>query len=150
MARAPDLHEAYLLIRDVALAVRLFQQDNVHCAGVTFTQFTILDHIARAHGELPLADLHGLLQVEKSTTTRLLGPLVDKGLIARAQGRDARAVLLVLTTAGRSTHDAFWRCLAANIGRALEGIDVATFEQVARSLRLFIHAVARGAHGTCG
>ncbi len=150
MTSAPDPREAFTLIRDVARAVRLFQQDNVHCAGVTFIQFTILDHVEHAGGELPLADLHGLLQVEKSTTTRLLEPLVDKGLVARAQGRDARAVRLVLTAAGRATHGDFWRCMAGNIERALVGIDRATFDDVAQALRLFTRAVAIGAGGTCG
>jgi DNA-binding MarR family transcriptional regulator len=42
---------------------------------VTFHQFLILDAVAARRG-LELAALHGILAVQKSTTTRLVTPLL--------------------------------------------------------------------------
>jgi len=53
-------------------------RDEAFCADVTFHQFLILDAVAKQK-EISLADLHKLLSVEKSTTTRLVAPLIGKG-----------------------------------------------------------------------
>lgn len=150
MHAGADVRELFTLMRDVARVTRLWQQDNVHCAGVTFIQFTILDHIDAAGGELPLSELHRLLSVEKSTTTRLVEPLVARGFAARAQGEDARSVRLVLTSAGREAHAEYWRCMAKSLRRAVAGVDRATYERVAEALRFFVRTVGRACEGGCG
>ncbi len=140
----PELREAYLLLRDVARVSRLFQQENVHCGGVTFVQFTILDHVAQAGGSLELADLHPLLAVEKSTTTRLIEPLVEKGYLVRvASPRDARAIRIELTAPGGAAHREYWSCLSQGLRRALEGLPKSRAAAVQRSVREFIGTVGR-------
>ena len=107
----PRDREMFGLLAELAKALRFCQQDQAFCEGVTFSQFIILDLTAQA-GRLGLADLHGYLGVEKSTTTRLIRPLVDRGLAARKRSaRDSRAVVLQLTEAGAAVHASVWDCL---------------------------------------
>ena len=67
------------ILQGCAREMRCCSQDETFFGAVTFNQFIILDLIAQKK-EMPLSDLHGLLAVEKSTTTRLLNPLIRKGL----------------------------------------------------------------------
>ncbi len=147
---ATRLREAYIMIRDIARVSRLFQQDSVFCGGITFQQFTILDLVRDAGGEIALADVHGLLSVEKSTTTRLVEPLVERGLLARAaSSSDARAVRLVLTSAGQVAHGEYWTCIAGRIRGAIKGISTKQFEAVKAALRLFVSAVGAASGDEC-
>ena len=152
MASSADLREAYELLRDVARVARLFQQDNVHCGGVTFVQFTILDHVEAAAGGLELARLHAALAVEKSTTTRLVEPLVEKGFLVRAPApHDARAIRLDLTAAGRAAHREYWACLSQGLRRAVDGLPRGRSAEVKRAVRLFVQTVGRlCGDGCCG
>ncbi|MBI4518816.1 MAG: MarR family transcriptional regulator [Deltaproteobacteria bacterium] len=144
MRRATDIRDAYVLMRDVARVARLFQQENVYCGGVTFLQFTILDHVNEGSNGLELAELHDLLAVEKSTTTRLIEPLIEKGFLLKVpSARDARAIRLGLTAAGKKAHKEYWECMAGNLGRAIAQIPAAQYEQVKEALRLFVRAVGR-------
>ena len=107
----PDLDRGLLeLIAELSRATRIFQQESVFCAGVTFSQFFILDQVAAGGGRLPLSELHSTLEVEKSTTTRLVAPLVKQGLIIRRRSRqDSRAVELSLTPPGRDVLKTVWQ-----------------------------------------
>ncbi|MCX6224781.1 MAG: helix-turn-helix domain-containing protein, partial [Bacteroidia bacterium] len=58
---------------------RFCRQDVAFCEGVTFHQFMILDALV-GKKEMQISELHKLLAVEKSTTTRLVNPLIKKGL----------------------------------------------------------------------
>ncbi|UCF56837.1 MAG: MarR family transcriptional regulator, partial [Deltaproteobacteria bacterium] len=69
----------FSLMSELARAVRCCQQEAVFCENVTFSQFFILDMVAEK-GKLKLSELHQILSVDKSTTTRLINPLVKQGL----------------------------------------------------------------------
>ena len=108
------------LVSELCQVVRFCRQDATFCQDVTFTQFLILDEIAKK-GELKMLDLHQILAVDKSTTTRLVNPLVRQGLIERRiSDHDSRAVNLRLTPAGRKVHKKVWLCLEGFVG-AIEG-----------------------------
>ena len=97
-------------------------RDEAFCEGVTFHQFMILDAVAKEK-ELHMADLHKLLSVEKSTTTRLVNPLIKKGLIRRDKAdHDSRAVKFTLTKDGRETHKKVLICLTAFFQKVLGNI----------------------------
>lgn len=150
MATKSELREAFELLRDVARVARLFQQDNVHCGGVTFVQFTILDHVDQAGGSLELARLHDALAVEKSTTTRLVEPLVDKGFLARTPApHDARAVRLEITAEGRAAHGEYWACLSKSLRHAVDGLPKARSAEVKRAVREFTQTVGRLCGDAC-
>jgi len=97
------------LIAELGRATRIFQQESIFCAGVTFTQYCILDQVAQAEGRLELSELHSILEVDKSTTTRLVAPLARLGLIQRQRSaRDSRVVELGLTKEGWETLTQVW------------------------------------------
>lgn len=82
------------------------------CADITFSQFIILDY-ARRPQPLCIGDLNVLLGVEKSTTSRLIKPLIDKGLLTRNQDpKDGRRFVLQVSPRGETVHDAVWTCFS--------------------------------------
>jgi len=92
--------ELFEIIMSFAREIRCCSRDEAICGGITFHQFVILDAVAKKKG-LDLADLHKVLAVEKSTTTRLVNPLLQKGLLKRDRSeRDSRAAKLTLTEEG--------------------------------------------------
>ena len=107
----PKDREILSLITGLTKAVRCCRQDEVFCEDVTFTQFLILDRIA-CHTELGMMRLHAELGVDKSTTTRLIAPLLRRGLIVRDRaGHDSRAAVLSLTAHGEAVYAKVWQCL---------------------------------------
>ena len=73
--------------------------------GLTVTQYAALVTLMRAQSALSVADLARRLQMDRTTTSRLVGPLVSSGLAARidvrTSGGDTRARPLQLTAKGR-------------------------------------------------
>lgn len=115
----PGDREILDLIMGLSKAVRCCRQDEVFCEDVTFTQFLILDLIA-CHTELGLLSLHADLGVDKSTTTRLVAPLLRRGLVVRGRaGHDSRAAVLTLTEQGQAVHAKVWQCLVGFV-RAIQ------------------------------
>lgn len=112
------------VIRRLIISLRSFQADSVFCGDITFNQFTILDHIF-ASGTLEMSELHRLLSVEKSTTTRMVEPLVVKGYIIKlASEHDSRAIKLQLTADGKKIHKEVWGCISGfmvNIENSIPG-----------------------------
>ena len=103
MAPSPD-QGLLEIIAEISRATRIFQQESVFCEGLTFNQFTILDLVLKAEGRLSLSELRERLEVEKSTVTRLVAPLIKRKLLARRRSRqDSRAAIICLTDQGRET-----------------------------------------------
>jgi DNA-binding MarR family transcriptional regulator len=122
-------------------ATRCCHQDEMFCQGVTYTQFVILDHIAR-QGVLKLTDLHGLLAVEKSTSTRLIQPLVEQGLVLKnASPTDSRAINLKLSDKGIGVHKEFWSCLKGFLDKVANEIPADIREDVINHVIMFNQAI---------
>ncbi|MDD5711133.1 MAG: MarR family winged helix-turn-helix transcriptional regulator [Smithellaceae bacterium] len=129
--------------------LRCCRQDGAFCEGVTFHQFIILDAVARKK-ELPMAKLHELLAVQKSTTTRLVGPLLSRGLVDRvAADHDSRAVKLVLTAAGAETHRAVWRCVTDFFRGVMANIPAEKRKETLEAVRTFSQALMKNPGGSC-
>ena len=135
--------DVLFLVSELCQVVRFCRQDAIFCEDVTFTQFLILDEIAKKD-ELKMLDLHKILAVDKSTTTRLVNPLVRQGLVERKiSDHDSRAVNLRLTPAGRKVHRKVWLCLEGYVG-AIEGrIPEKKKKLVYDAVKLFIDAVKK-------
>ena len=121
-----NCREIFEILMTLAREIRCCSRDEAICGGITFHQFVILDAVAKKKG-LDLADLHKILSVEKSTTTRLVNPLLQKGLLKRDRSeRDSRAAKLTLTEEGMEIHRKVWMCLGGffeNITRNVPKID---------------------------
>ncbi len=131
------------LIMDLSKAVRCCRQDEVFCEDVTFTQFMILDTIARKT-TLNMANLHDTLSVDKSTTTRLVAPLIRKGLVIRDRSdHDSRAAILKLTLQGKETHYKVWQCLLSFTRLVHSQIPEEKRDAVLESVRIFLGAMQK-------
>ncbi len=125
----------------MAQVTRCCRQDVAFCEGVTFHQFAILDAMAKEK-EIYMADLHKLLFVEKSTTTRLVDPLIKKGLVRREKADfDSRAAKLTLTAEGRATHKKVMKCLTDFLVRILGNIKADKRKDVLEAVKIFIEAI---------
>ena len=134
----------------MAQVTRCCRQDVAFCEDVTFHQFMILDAVAKKE-ELPMNDLHTILAVEKSTTTRLVNPLIAKGLLRRDKSRsDSRAVTLFLTPEGKKIHESVALCLTGFFQKITNNIPKEKRTDVLESIRIFINAIRHSAAGyTC-
>ncbi|MGZ3593410.1 MAG: MarR family winged helix-turn-helix transcriptional regulator [Syntrophales bacterium] len=131
------------LVSELCQVVRFCRQDAIFCEDVTFTQFVILDEIAKKK-ILKMLDLHRILAVDKSTTTRLVNPLVRQGLIERKiSDHDSRAVNLTLTPEGRRVHRKVWLCLEGFVHAIDEQIPSKGRKLVYEAVKLFIDAVKK-------
>jgi len=87
-------------LRRAARAVTQLYDAELMAAGITITQFGILNALANAKVATQGA-LGGMLSLDSTTLSRTLLPLVDSGWIERFQGSDRREHYLQLTAAGR-------------------------------------------------
>jgi DNA-binding MarR family transcriptional regulator len=120
---------------------RCCRQDVAFCEGVTFHQFMILDALA-IKKEMQISELHKLLAVEKSTTTRLVNPLIQKGLLRREKAQhDSRAATLILTEEGKKIHQKVSLCLSGFFLKVTKNIPREKSDQTLESIRVFIKAI---------
>lgn len=150
--RVPNKHrEMFSLLSDLSRAVRCCQQEAVFCENVTFTQFFILDRVS-IKGNLRQGELHEILSVEKSTTTRLVQPLVRQGLLTREKSRrDSRAINLKLTEKGKSVLEDVWDCLSRFVEGIRLGIPEKKRSEVYEAVKLFSKAMRNACDmGLCG
>jgi len=73
----------------------------VTAAGLKTTQYSLLSHIHHM-GPMRLAALAAELDMDASTLTRNLQPLVAQGWVEQQPGEDARSRQVTLTAAGRA------------------------------------------------
>ena len=80
-------------------------------AGIRITQFTLLGKL-HAPEQLTVTALAERLDMDRTTLTRNLQPLIERKLVAVVQGPDARSRTVTLTQKGRQTFQRalpFWR-----------------------------------------
>ncbi len=132
----------FYILQDMGKVIRSIQNEAVLCEGVTFIQFCILNHIAAMGGTLELSKLHTLLAVEKSSTTRMVEPLVKRALIIRNKSEnDSRAIELSLTETGRVAHEKVWECISGIIKKVLQHIPKNQRSSIIEVLKNFIFSI---------
>ncbi|MDP1991216.1 MAG: MarR family transcriptional regulator [Syntrophales bacterium] len=137
--------ELFEIIMSLAQEIRCCSRDEAICGNVTFHQFIILDAVAKKK-VLDLADLHKILSVEKSTTTRLVNPLLQKGLLKRDRAEhDSRAAKLTLTDEGMETHRRVWMCMGGFFENIIRNIPEDRQEKVLEAVKVFTEAMRKAA-----
>lgn len=133
--------EMFSLLSDLSRALRCCQQEAVFCEDLTFSQFFILDLVAE-NGKLRLSELHRTLSVDKSTTTRLVSPLVKQGLVGREKSaQDSRAITLTLTKEGESVRKRVWTCVSRFVDVIRTEIPEDKQAAVYEGVRILLHAM---------
>jgi DNA-binding MarR family transcriptional regulator len=140
-----NYREIFDIIMGLSREIRCCSRDEAICQNVTFHQFVILDAVVKKKG-LDLADLHKILSVEKSTTTRLVNPLLLKGLLKRDRAEhDSRAVRLTLTEEGKETHRKVWICLGGFFESITRHIPEGRQEEIMEAVKVFTAAMRKAA-----
>jgi DNA-binding MarR family transcriptional regulator len=147
---SPLDREILSIIAELSKALRCCRQDEVFCEDVTYTQFIILDAVARK-GTLDMARLHDALSVNKSTTTRLVAPLLNRNLLQRERaGHDSRAAILKLTETGKEVHEKVWQCLLSFVRAIRDEIPSEKRTGVFEGVGLFLRAMQDVSSFRCG
>ena len=109
-ARAGDerlRRDAEALHRALGDLIRVYQfrdRDRICCHGLSVSQCYALEAMIRREG-LSLNDLAAELILDKSTTSRVVKGLEEKGLVLRREHpEDGRSILLEASTDGRRLH----------------------------------------------
>jgi len=137
--------ELFEIIMNLSREIRCCSRDEAICQDVTLHQFIILDAVAKKR-ELSLAELHGILSVEKSTTTRLVNPLIRKGLLKRDRAEhDSRAAKLTLTKEGMETYRKVWECLGGFFENITRNMPEGRQEEILEAVKVFTAAMRKAA-----
>ena len=129
------------LIRALGKNIGALEKSEILCCGVTIGQCYAILEIGLA-GEISLIDLASLLNLDKSTTSRTVDSLVNRGFVERLTDTgNRRYVKIKLTKEGQ---DAFGK-INAIFDSYLQGVFEAIPEnkraQVAESLEILIDAI---------
>jgi len=137
-----DAHALYDAMSDLIKVYQFRDRDRTHCHGISVTECYALETVDR-HGPLRLGDLARHLHVEKSTASRVVEALQQKGLVDRSAHReDRRAVRIVATPRGRRLHERIarearrrYRALLEEVPARSRPVVIAFLERLAGSGR---------------
>ena len=111
-----------------------FYDQHLRHTGLKLSQYSVL--VTLSHQQQTLLELADRLEMDRTTLTRSLKPLLEKGWVAQVAGSDARQRLLVLTPEGHAFREqakARWRdaqlALEARLGREFVATLNAQLEQ---------------------
>ena len=96
---APPRGCTSLKLRQLSRAVSRHYEAHVAPTGLRNTQYALLSHVVKL-GPLRLGDLAQAMELDASTLSRNLQPLLDKGLVACHVGADARSRIVQATASG--------------------------------------------------
>ncbi len=106
----------------------------VCCFGVSVSQCYLLETLDRHQG-LTMKQLAVELHLSLSTVTRVVGPLVEKGLVLRREDpRDRRRRLMALTSRGKRLCVRIWDHLARSEERILRQFPASRRDQLIQLL----------------
>ena len=92
-----------LKLRQLGRIVTRHYDRYLSAVGLKNTQYAMLSHVVKL-GPIRPSDLAGRMQIEASTLTRNLQPMVAKGWLTVGEGEDARSRLVVATLEGQQKH----------------------------------------------
>lgn len=138
---SPDALDLQARITAFVRAFGLHQPDHTPCGQpVPVSEAYALAEIDRA-GRLTQVELGGRLRLEKSTVSRLVGQLINRGWVRRGKrDGDGRLVWLEPTDAGRKAAAELAAARAARFAGLLEAIPPARRQTVIEALALLVEA----------
>ena len=138
-ADAETLHAA------LSELVRVYQfrdRDRICCHDISVTQCYALEALLR-RGPSGLKELAGELYLDKSTASRVVAALERKRYVSRrTHPDDGRAVVLVVTPAGRRLHDRIRADLVGEARRLVEDFEPEVRDAAARLILRLARAAA--------
>jgi DNA-binding MarR family transcriptional regulator len=90
-----------LKLRQASRLITRHYEAYVAPTGLKNTQYSLLSHVVKL-GPIRAGDLAAAMQLDASTLTRNLQPLLQQGWVAVSTGEDARSRIVEATEAGRA------------------------------------------------
>jgi DNA-binding MarR family transcriptional regulator len=133
---AIELHGA---LSDLVRVYQFRDRERICCHDISVTQCYALNALIR-RGDLPLTGLAAELYLDKSTTSRVVDSLVNKGYVKRSSDpSDGRALRISVTSQGKKLHKRIELDLVDEMKKLVADIDPdirqATVRLVARLAR---------------
>lgn len=110
-----------LRLRRLSRLVSRHYDAHVAASGLKTTQYSMLSHVMHL-GPLRPVDLARAMNIEASTLTRNMKPLVAAGWLTQGDGPDARSRLIAITDEGRAKRaeaQAHWRAAQTGLNELL-------------------------------
>ncbi|WP_339783226.1 MarR family winged helix-turn-helix transcriptional regulator [uncultured Marinobacter sp.] len=129
-------------LRKVNRLVTQVYDASLRPVGLRATQFNLIATLVKL-GDTPLSRLAGVLVMDRTTLTRNLKPLVDKGLIRIDHEEDQRIRIISLTDEGKIVFEEalpFWREAQSQL---VEGLGQNRWSAFLDDLRAMIDVVQR-------
>lgn len=129
------------LTQELMRKYQMRDRNEICCCGISVSQCYALDALGE-NGEMTMVQLAKYLFLDKSTCTRVIDPLVQRGLVEReTSDRDRREILVRLTEAGKKMRGELLAELRASQRQILERIPAEKREQILEGLELLSVAV---------
>ena len=146
---AADARELHRVLSDLMRVVQFRDRDRICCYDVSVTQCYALEAVLR-RGPLTLNELAAHLYLDKSTASRVVKALAEKGYVERRpHPEDGRAVQLVPTAAGRRLHGAIERDLLSEVETLVADFDPEVRRALASLLARLSRAAVASAQESC-
>jgi DNA-binding MarR family transcriptional regulator len=137
------------LYKIIARGNRLLGRDEVFCHGLTVLQAETLHEIANRDG-LTMNELSEIMFLARSTMTRIVDQLVDKGLVVREPDpSDRRLVCVRATEEGYTVRKIVINCLFEAQKEVLSKIKPEDRDKVLYALRELVKAVGVWRQSCC-
>ena len=142
-----DFHRSLTELRRI---LQFRDRDRICCYGVSITQAYVLDALT-VRGPMSLNDVAAELYVDKSTASRCVKVLEEKGLIRRRRdAEDARSIVLELTAAGRRTQEKIEKECLDEERQLLVGFDPAARRAILEFIGRLTAAASGGVEASGG
>lgn len=129
------------LTKELLRRYQMRDRNEITCCGITVSQCYALDALGE-NGEMTMLRLAGKLYLDKSTATRIIDPLVERGLAQRRlSSEDRREILVSLTPAGKKLHQNIVASLQASQSQILERIPSEKRESILAALEILSAAM---------
>lgn len=129
------------LMQELMRKYQMRDRNEICCCGISVSQCYALDALGE-HGEMTMVQLAKYLFLDKSTCTRVIDPLVQRGLVERRPGnRDRREIIVHLNESGEALRKEIRTELHASQRQILQRIPAEKREQILEGLELVSIAV---------
>ncbi len=129
-----DNRQFALAVHELLRRIRFDDVDSVCSTGISRTECHVLE-VVSLHGPLSVNDVTSHMRLNKSTISRVVTSLTEKGLIrSEAAGDDARRLSISVTAKGKSLWGSIVRATADGYGEALADCTPAERNAVMRVL----------------
>jgi len=138
-----DINILRELLRILVRSLGILQKDEASCCGITISQCHAIVEIGRMN-KISLNELAELLDLDKSTISRTVNNLVNKGLVERKEDvEDRRYIKIQLTKSGQEVFKNIEDGMNNYYSDILESLPKENKEQVIESIGLLIEAIKK-------